>query len=590
VKGDRGKRKFKGNGRKNASVKKEGEKLSCKHCSKDGHDEDHCWKLHPEMRPKKFSHKGKPQHYLGFDSGDERKITAMGFQGKDSIASTSSSSSNSLNETQHEKERIEIFHIRVISKHTKIDTLFDIGSQANLISEDTNKKLKLETIAHPKPYPLGWICDNAKLHVTRRCKLRFSITANFLDEVEIDVIPLDICGIVLGIPYLYDRRTIFHRHENKYHLFKNGVEYIVRAHTKKLNLSLVNDGQMKRLVNASKNFVLLMIKPKDNVEKETFQGCDEKLKSDLYEVVNQYDKMFQEPKGLPPKMGIQHEIQLQQDCPLPKIDMYGMSVMENAEIKKQIQELLDKGVIIPSISSCGSPIVLVPKKYGTWCMCVDFRALNKIMVKNWYPLPRIDCLLDQLKDAKYFTKLDLRSGYHQIRIVEGDTWKTDFKTNQGFFEWRVMPFGLCNAPATFMRVMNDVLRYFLDDCVIFYLDDIFIIRKSREEHVMHVKQVLDVLKKEKKILKMSKCEFGKTSLIYLGHIVGGGELKIDPSKIKVILDWPKPNNVIEVRIFLGASQYWRTFIVNFSSIAAPLHACDKHQASFPMGRQETKIF
>jgi hypothetical protein len=282
----------------------------------------------------------------------------------------------------------------------------------------------------------------------------FAITANFRDEVEIDVIPLDICGIVLGSPYLYDRRAIFHRHENKYHLFKNGVEYIVRAHTKKMNLSLVNAGQMKRLVNASKNFVLLMIKPKVNVEKETFEGCDAKLKSDLYEVVNQYDEMFQKPKGLPPKRGIQHEIRLQQDCPPPNIGMYKMSVMENVQIKKQIQELLGKGVIMPNTSPCGSPIVLVPKKDGPWRMCVDFRALNKITVNNHYPLPRIDDLLDQLRGAKYFTKLDLRSGYHQIMIVEGDTWKTTFKTKQGLLEWIVIPFGLCNALATFMRVMT----------------------------------------------------------------------------------------------------------------------------------------
>jgi hypothetical protein len=234
----------------------------------------------------------------------------MVYQGNGSIGSTSSSSNNNLNVTRQEKERIELFHIRVVSKHTKINTLFDTGSQANLISEETVKKLKLETIPHPEPYPLGWICDNAKLQVIRRCKLRFAITAHFIDEVELDVIPLDICGIMLGSPYLYDRKAIFHRHENKYHLFKNGVEYIVRAHTKKMNLSLVNAGQMKRLVNSSKNFVLLMIKPKDDIENESFQGCDTRLKSDLYEVVNQYDEMFNEPKGLPPKRGIQHEIQL----------------------------------------------------------------------------------------------------------------------------------------------------------------------------------------------------------------------------------------------------------------------------------------
>jgi hypothetical protein len=150
----------------------------------------------------------------------------------------------------------------------------------------------------------------------------------------------------------------------------------------------------------------------------------------------------------------------------------------------------------------------------------------------------------------------------------------------------VMPFGLCNAPVAFMRVMNDVLRHFLDDCVIVYLDDILIFRKSREEHVKHAKQVLDVLRKEKLFLKMSKCEFGKTSLIYLGHIVGGGELKIDHSKVKVILEWPKPNNVIEVRSFLGATQYWRKFIANFSSIAAPLHEVASVKQVFQWGGKQ----
>jgi hypothetical protein len=146
----------------------------------------------------------------------------------------------------------------------------------------------------------------------------------------------------------------------------------------------------------------------------------------------------------------------------------------------------------------------------------------------------------------------------------------------------VMPFGLCNAPATFMRVMNDVLGPFLDDILIF--------RKSREENVKHVKQVLDVLRKEKLFLKLSKCEFGKTSLIYLGHIVGGGELKIDPSKVKFILEWPKPSNVTEVRSFLGAAQYWRKFIANFSSIAAPLHAMTSVKQVFQWGGKQHKAF
>ena len=173
-----------------------------------------------------------------------------------------------------------------------------------------------------------------------------------------------------------------------------------------------------------------------------------------------------------------------------------MSIMESLEIKKQIQELLNKGIIYPSTSPCGSPIVLVPKKDNTWCMSIDFHALNTITVNNRYPLPRIDDLIDQLSYARYFTNLDLINGYHQVRIVEEDIWKTAFKTRQGLFEWLVMPFGLTNSQNNFMRVMNDVLRPFIDEFIIVYLDDILIFNKSRDEHVMHVNKVLDVLKKE----------------------------------------------------------------------------------------------
>jgi len=186
--------------------------------------------------------------------------------------------------------------------------------------------------------------------------------------------------------------------------------------------------------------------------------------------------------------------------------MYYLSILQNEEIKKQVQELIKKGVIRPSTSPCGSLIVLVPKKDGTWRMCIDYRALNKVMVKNRYPLPRIDDLLDHFKNAIYFTKLDLHSGYHQIRIVESDIWKISSKTKQGLYEWLVMPFGLCNAPSTFMRVMNDVFHPFIDDFFIVYLDDIIVFSKSWDDHVIHVKKVLDVLRKEKLYVKMSKCE------------------------------------------------------------------------------------
>jgi hypothetical protein len=213
---------------------------------------------------------------------------------------------------------------------------------------------------------------------------------------------------------------------------------------------------------------------------------------------------------------------------------------------------LDQGDIKPNSSPYGSLIMMVPKKDGTWRMCVNYWALNKITVKTRYPVPRIDYLLDQLKNVVYFTKLDLRSGYHQIRVVEQDAWKNAFKTKQGLFEWLVMTFGLCNAPTTFVRVMNDVFRPFIDDFVIVYLDEILVFSGTWDEHVRHVKQVLDTLQREKMYVKLSKCEFSKTALVYLGHIAGGGQLEIDPSKVDVIVNWPEPKIVTEVQSFLGA--------------------------------------
>ena len=224
------------------------------------------------------------------------------------VTVASISSSHSQDNTPNEESRIELFYVRVISNHTKIDALLDSGSQPNLILEDLVKKLNLETVPHHKPYPLGWIVNNANLQVTRKCLFKFAITEKFIDEVEQDVVPLNISGIILGSTYLYDRKAVFYHHENKYLLLNNGVEYIVRADRKKLNISLVNAGHMKRLVNASKNFVLLMIKKTNDIDYESFEGCDDKLKYDLFDVVSKHREMFQEPKGLLPKRGIQHGI------------------------------------------------------------------------------------------------------------------------------------------------------------------------------------------------------------------------------------------------------------------------------------------
>jgi len=232
-------------------------------------------------------------------------------------------------------------------------------------------------------------------------------------------------------------------------------------------------------------------------------------------VVEEYEDIFTSPTGVPLHCQVKHPIDLTPGAPLPNGPIYRCSVLENDEIKRQIQELLQKGHIRPSSSPCGSPIVLVQKKDGTWRLCIDYRALNKITVRNRYPIPRIDDLLDQLQGAKYFSKIDLKSGYHQVPIEPSDVWKTAFKAKEGLFEWLVMPFGLTNAPATFMRMMDDILRPFTNSFVVVYLDDILIFSKTWEEHLHHIRQVLQTLRQHKLCANLEKCTFGMTQVQYL---------------------------------------------------------------------------
>jgi hypothetical protein len=197
---------------------------------------------------------------LGSDSGDESKIMEIGIKGISTIKFNFSVQSAKLESLIDQKKRSEIFHVKVLVNHTNIDTLFDSGSQVNLISEEIVKKLGLNTTPHRKPYPLGWVCEDAKLQVMKKCKIIFAITSNFFNEVELDIVPLDICGNVLGSPYLFDRKVVFYSEENKYHLFKDRIEFGVRAHHIKTNVSLVSIRQMKRLVNESKYFFLMIVK------------------------------------------------------------------------------------------------------------------------------------------------------------------------------------------------------------------------------------------------------------------------------------------------------------------------------------------
>ncbi|KAL5838121.1 hypothetical protein ACOSQ3_015290 [Xanthoceras sorbifolium] len=236
----------------------------------------------------------------------------------------------------------------------------------------------------------------------------------------------------------------------------------------------------------------------------------------------------------------------------------------------QREELLDKGYIRPSVSLWGAPVLFVKKKDGSLRLCIDYRQLNKLTVKNKYPLPRIDDLFDQLRGACVFSKIDLRSGYHQLRIKDSNIPKTAFRTRYGHYEFVVMPFGLTNAPAAFMDLMNRIFRPYLDQFVVVFIDDILVYSQTAEDHDKHLRVVLQILREKQLYGKLSKCEFWLPEIAFLGHIVSAEGIKADPKKIEAIVEWKPLRNVTEVRSFLGLAGYYRRFVKGFSSIASPL--------------------
>ena len=213
-------------------------------------------------------------------------------------------------------------------------------------------------------------------------------------------------------------------------------------------------------------------------------------------------------------------------------------------------------------------------------MCVDCRAINNITVRYRHPIPRLDDMLDELSGSIIFSKIDLRSGYHQIRMKEGDEWKTAFKTKFGLYEWLVMPFGLTNAPSTFMRLMNHVLRAFIGDFVVVYFDDILIFSKTLDDHIEHLRAVLDVLRKEELYANITKCTFCTNKVVFLGFVVSAQGVEVDEEKIKAVRERAAPRNVSQVRSFLGLAGFYRRFVKDFSTIAAPINELTKKEVPF----------
>ncbi|GJU90657.1 putative reverse transcriptase domain-containing protein [Tanacetum coccineum] len=332
----------------------------------------------------------------------------------------------------------------------------------------------------------------------------------------------------------------------------------------------------------------------------TMKKAEDKSKEKQLEevpIVQDFPEVFPEDlPGIPPTRQVEFQIDLIPGAAPVARAPYRLAPSEMKELSDQLKELSDKGFIRPSSSPWGAPVLFVKKKDGSFRMCIDYRELNKLTVKNRYPLPRIDDLFDQLQGSSIYSKIDLRSGYHQLRVREEDIPKTAFRTRYGHYEFQVMPFGLTNAPAVFMDLMNRVCKPYLDKFVIVFIDDILIYSKNKQEHAEHLKLILELLKKEQLYAKFSKCEFWIPKVQFLGHVIDSQGIHVDPAKIESVKDWASPKSATEIRQFLGLAGYYRRFIEGFSKIAKPMTKLtqkkikfdwsDKAEAAFQLIKQK----
>lgn len=287
-------------------------------------------------------------------------------------------------------------------------------------------------------------------------------------------------------------------------------------------------------------------------------------------LLQEYPTLFAPPTELPPKRPQDHLIPLVEGSAPVNINPYKCSYLQRTKIEKMVREMLASGIIRHSQSPFASPSLLVKKKDGSWRFYVDYRALNAITVKNRFPIPLIEEMLDQLHGSSVFSKLDLRSGYHQIHVHAQDTYKTTFKTSLGHYEFVVMPFGLTNAPATFQSVMNEIFQEYIGKFVCVFFDDILVYSKNMEEHLGHLKLGFKKLKANSLCVKLSKCAFGQAFVEYLGHVISQEGVAADSKKIEAMQSWPNPINIKSLRGFLGITGYYRRFVKNYGVMSRPL--------------------
>ncbi|XP_048323214.2 uncharacterized protein LOC107404744 [Ziziphus jujuba] len=449
-----------------------------------------------------------------------------------------------------------------ISFHA-IAVLIDGGSTHNFIDQAVVTKYGLPVEKSKKFHVM--VANKERIECAGLCHALTMKIQGCPVTADYYVLPVAACPIVLGVEWLdtlgpietdYARLTMTFKQDGIIHTFQGvqqGLEVLSQKECQSSHGSVgLGTGFFLQLVATSATKKISTHPP------------------ELDRLLSKFPVVFQNPTTLPPQRSHDHRIQLMANNPPVNVRPYRYPHYQKAEIEKIVRELLQTGLIRPSHSPFSSPVLLVKKASGEWRFCVDYRALNSITSKDKYPIPVIDELLDELHGAQFFSKLDLRSGYHQIRVHEADIPKMAFWTHEGHYEFVVMSFGLTNAPATFQSLMNDIFRPYLWKFILIFFDDILVFSKSWEEHLIHLHTVLSILAANHLFAKESKCVFGVTTVEYLGHIISSAGVSADPVKVQNVREWPTPSTIREVRGFLGLARYYRKFIKHFGGIAAPL--------------------
>ncbi|XP_019241058.1 PREDICTED: uncharacterized protein LOC109221054, partial [Nicotiana attenuata] len=489
---------------------------------------------------------------------------------------------------EDQDQRENLFHGRCKILGNLCSLIIDSGSCANVVSSSLLEQIDLPTKKHPSSR-LQWLHECGDLRVTKMVLIKFKI-GRYEDEFWCDVVPMQACHLLLGRPWQYDRYAKHDGRTNKYSLIKDGQRFTLRPITpfqvsedykimrelrqkvkseqKKEKREVVPRPRVSFLANNYKPLrevahepTIFLVMHKDCLIANDILST---LPSSISSLLQDFEDVFPDelPKELPPLRGIEHQIDFVPESQLPNQAAYRSNPEAINELHKQVEELLEMGFVRESLSPCTVPVILVLKKDGSWRMCVDCRAINKITVKYRHPIPRLDDLLDELSGSQIFSKIYLRSGYHQIRMKLGDEWKPPSRP--------CLPF--------------------IGKFVVVYFDDILVYSKTLEEHVEHLHYIFEALRRERLFANLKKCNFCVDKVVFLGFVVSAQGVEVGESKVVAIRNWPRPKSTGDVRSFYGLVGFYRRFVKGFSTIAAPLTQIIKKDESFLWGLVQEEAF